>query len=77
MPAAPREVRHSVIFFRTIVSLDDNYSFNMNADDPAGKELAIDLSGLTQMESKVYKVICEGVATKRSEISVASGVSDV
>lgn len=64
--------------FRTIIPLDDNYSYDLDLEGKkTEKESEVDLSDLTEMESKVYKVICEGVAIKRSEISAASGVSDV
>ena len=63
--------------FRTVIPLDDDYSFDMNAgDSKAVKKSEADLSSLTETELKVYKAICEGVATKRSEISAATGVSD-
>ena len=64
--------------FRTVIPLDDNYTYDMNAGDPKTiKESEVDISGLTETESKVYKLICEGVVIKRGEISVASGVSEV
>lgn len=64
--------------FRTIVPLDDNHSFDMNTRYPkTTKGSEADLSGLTEIEYKVYKVVCEGVATKRKEISLSSGVPEI
>jgi len=61
--------------FRTIVPLDDNYSFDLNTRHPKG--LVDDTYGLiTETESKVYKAICEGIAVTRAEISVVSGVPE-
>jgi len=57
--------------FRIIVPLDDNYSFDYNIGRSGG-EIVI----LTKAESKVYNVICEGTATTRREIALASGLSE-
>ena len=64
--------------FMTVVPLDDNYSFDMNTryQKTAEGQIATDSSNLTEVESKVYSVVCEGVATKHVEISVASGVPE-
>jgi len=63
--------------FRTFVPLDDSYSFDaMTRDKITGTERVVDLSGLTDIESKIYAVICEGVVTKRKEISLASNVPE-
>jgi len=64
--------------FRTIVPLDDNYSFDAKTRDSITEaERTVDLSSLTDIESKVYAVICEGAVTKRKEISLASGVPEI
>jgi ATP-dependent DNA helicase RecG len=64
--------------FRTIVPLDDSYSFDAMARDKITEARRIvDLSSLTDIESKVYAVICEGAVTKRKEISDASGVPEI
>jgi len=64
--------------FRTIVPLDDNYSFDAKTRASITEaERTVDLSSLTDTESKVYAVICEGAVTKRKEISLASGVPEI
>jgi len=60
--------------FKTIIPLDDNYSFDMNTRHPNG--MINDIPSLTDTESKVYEVICEGTAITRAEISFASRVPD-
>ena len=64
--------------FRMIVPLDDSYSFDMNTRYSNGTKWDIGpgMPSLTETESNVYMVICEGVATTRGEISADLGISD-
>ena len=60
-------------FFRTIVPLDDDHSFDANIGHI--KEPTIDLSGLTETESKVYQAVCTGTTTTLDEISALTGIN--
>ena len=63
--------------FKTIVPLDDDYSFDVNTRSAKGTEGQVAPSvNITATESKVYVTISEGIAITRKEISEASGVSE-
>jgi len=61
-------------FFKIIVPLNDEYSFDANIGQP--KETTADVSFLSDTESKVYRAICGGSVTTIGEIAAMSGVPE-